>query len=109
MKKIKKIFLGISALWSTMIAKVYAVAEIDMRAIREQTAYGIPDLEPTQNIKPLHLIGIIAVVLGLNFILQKVFKDKKKLLNVVLIISSVIVTVSIIILVVLLIRDRYNM
>lgn len=93
MKKIKKVFLGVSALWITMIAKVYAVAEIDMRAIREQTAYGIPDLEPAQNIKPLHFIGIIAVVLGLNFIFQKVFKDKKKLLNVVLIISIVVVTV----------------
>ena len=96
MKKIKKIFIGIGALWSTMIAKVYATVNEKMMAplyvIPEPDLYGPPRIEEN-TMEPLKIIGIIAIIVGVNVILRKKYKEKKNVLNIVLIISSVIITV----------------
>ena len=101
MKKIKKIFLGISALWSTMIAKVYATLEAVNIVYAAQGLYGPPPMAPIEKAK-MPLITIIAIIIGLNVILRKKFKKKKNVLNIVLIMSSVVVTVLIIFLIALL-------
>jgi len=100
MKKIKKVFLGIGALWSAMIAKSYATFELIISDNIAQGLYGPPQADlygppriEEETIDPLKIIGIIAIIIGLNIILRKKFKEKKNILNIVLIISSVIVTV----------------
>jgi len=103
MKKIKKIFLGIGALWSTIIAKVYANSIGNIYKVVDEIltepVYGIPQPEPKQNESNIIMLAIIAIIVGLNVILRKKFKEKKNLLNIVLIISSVVVTVLIIFLI----------
>jgi len=98
MKKIKKLFLGIGALWSTMIARVYANS---MEMLTETTnefitpgLYGPPSISPLEEVKliKLPILAIIATIVGLNVILRKKFSEKKEVLNIVLIISSVVVT-----------------
>ena len=102
MKKIKKIFLGISAWWSTMITKVYATIITDIQILYgpPQDLYGpMPLISPLEKVKTMKLpiLAIIAIIVGLNVILRKKFKEKKNVLIIVLIISIVVVTVFIII------------